>query len=141
MLAWLLAVHLLGMVFWVGALVVLTRVLAAHSEETNTETRTTLVRIERWVFNRIVHPGLVVTLLAGVALIFTNPDYFLHANWLHAKLLLTILLIGLDLWLYVRAGAQEAGREQMTRSECTAFGATIVATFLAILILVLVKPF
>lgn len=141
MFPWLLIVHLVGMVFWVGTLVVLTRVLATHAEELNAETRTTLARIERSLFHRIVHPALLITLLTGVALFFTNPDYFLHAYWLLAKLLLSILLIGLDLWLYVRAGAQEAGREPMGRSECLAFGATIVATFLAILILVLVKPF
>ena len=35
--AWLLAPHLLGMVLWVGSLLVATRVLAAHCQEAGAE--------------------------------------------------------------------------------------------------------
>ena len=141
MVAWLLVFHLLGLIFWLGALFTLTRILAMHTEEASAGARPTLTRLEGMLFNRIAHPAAVVVILAGIALIFTNSSYYLHAHWLHAKLLLVILLLGLDLWLYVRASAMQAEREELSRGECAAFGATIAATLLGILILVLVKPF
>lgn len=141
MVAWLLVFHLLGLIFWLGTLFALTRILAVHTEEASAEARSTLARLEAMLFNRIAHPAAVVVILAGIGLIFTNPGYFLHARWLHAKLLLVFLLLGLDLWLYAHASAMQAERENLSRGECAAFGATIAATLLGILILVLVKPF
>lgn len=141
MTAWLLVFHLVGVVFWFGSLLIVTRILAVHTEESSADARQALARLEKLVFNRMAHPAAAVVVLAGISLIFTNPHYYLRAHWLHAKLLLVLLMIGLDLWLYVRAGAFHAGRDTLRRGECMAFHGTIAATLLAVLILVLVKPF
>lgn len=141
MTAWLLVFHILGVIFWIGSLLIVTRVLAIHTEETSAEARATLARLERVLFNRMAHPAAAVVVLVGIALISTNPHYYLRAHWLHAKLLLVGLMVGLDLWLYARASAFQAGRSTMSRGECMAFHGTVAATLLAILILVLTKPF
>lgn len=140
MLAWLLVFHLLGVIFWIGSLLIVTRILAIHTAEASAEARDSLARIERMLFNRMAHPAAAVVVLAGVGLIMTNPN-FLREHWLHAKLLLVVLMIGLDLWLYKRASDFQAGRESLSRGDCMAFHGTIAVTLLAILILVLVKPF
>ena len=141
MTAWLLVFHLLGLFFWIGSLLVVTRILAVHTEESSADARQSLARLEKLLFNQMAHPAAAVVVLAGISLIFTNPHYYLRAHWLHAKLLLVGLMIWLDFWLYARANAFHAGRDTMRRGECMAFHGTIAAALLAILSLVLVKPF
>ena len=47
MVAWTLVFHLIGLVFWLGGLLVVTHTLATHSEGDSPETRAALGRLER----------------------------------------------------------------------------------------------
>ena len=69
-----------------------------------------------------------------------HPHYLLE-HWLHAKLLLVLVLIVLDLRVYFRAAAFLAGRVELHRRECMALHGAISLVFFGILILVLLKPF
>ncbi len=141
MTAWTLVFHLLGMVFWVGGLSVVTNVLARHTQENSPEARHVLTRMEMKLFNGMAHPGAALMVITGIILIVTNPSYYLHAPWLHAKLFLVAILIGLDLIAYSRARAFQSGRIALQRREFMALHGAISLIFFGILILVLVKPF
>ncbi len=139
-IAWALVFHVLGFVFWLAGLLVGTQVLAAQVREPSDEARRALGRLEMKLLNGVAHPGAAITIVAGIVLVSIQRE-FLRQSWLHAKLFLVAILIGLDIVLYVRARAFQAGRAEVKRWESKALHGVISLVFLGILILVLIKPF
>lgn len=141
MMRWWLVFHLLGMVSWVGALLLASKLLATHSQERNPEARQVLAKAEGALFRGWAHPGAAIMVGTGILLIYTNPDYYLSAGWLHMKLLFVLLLIGLHFWLYFRTKAVAAGRRQLSRAASGVLHGGLVLILLLILGLVFFKPF
>ena len=140
MVAWTLVFHIIGLVFWVGSLLVVTHILAVHTEETSSETRATLSRLEARLLKGLAHPGAALMVITGSLLVAQHPSY-LRQHWLQAKLLLVMLLVALDLRVSFRTKAFHAGTIELGRGECKALHGAISLVFFAILILVLIKPF
>jgi protoporphyrinogen IX oxidase len=141
LMAWTLVFHILGIVFWLGSLLVVTHVLACDAESESAEVHEVLSRLEAKLFNGIAHPGAIVAVISGAILISTNVHYYLHAAWLHVKLLLVVILTVLDAITYVRAKAFHAGRITLQRKECMMLHGGIALVFIGTLIMVLIKPF
>ncbi len=139
-LAWALVFHIIGFVFWIGGLLVTTTALALHTQQESLETRAPLEHLEVKLLKGMAHPGAAITVLAGLTVIWIQPSY-LHERWLHAKLFLVLILIGLDLVVYSRAKAFHKGEIKLERRECTILHGVISLVFLGIVILVLIKPF
>ena len=140
-MAWTLVFHILGIVFWLGSLLVVTHVLAFDAETESEEVHEVLNRLEAKLFNGIAHPGAIIAVISGAILISTNPQFYLHAAWLHAKLFLVVILIVLDAITYVRARAFHAGRITLRRKECMMLHGGIALMFIGILVMVLIRPF
>ncbi len=140
MVAWTLVFHLIGIVFWLGSLLVVTHILAIHTEASSTEARAVLGRLEMRLLKGLARPGAALVLVTGVALIAQRPHY-LSENWLRTKLFLVIVLIILDLRVYFRSKAFLAGRIELRRPECMVLHGAISLLFFGVLILVLLKPF
>jgi putative membrane protein len=140
MVAWTLVFHIIGLVFWLGSLLVVTQILAIHTEETSPETRATLGRLESKLLRGLAHPGAAIMVITGFVLLSQDPNY-LREHWLHAKLFLVVILVALDLRLTFRARAFQEGKIELSRRECVVLHGAISLVFLAILILVLIKPF
>lgn len=141
LLAWTLVFHILGIVFWLGSLLVVTHLLAYDAESESVEVHEVLNRLEGKLFKGIAHPGAIITIISGAILISTNPQYYLHAAWLHVKLFLVIILIALDVITYIRAKAFHAGKITLQRKECMMLHGGIALVFIGVLIMVLVRPF
>lgn len=140
MVAWTLVFHIIGLVFWLGGLIVVTHVLAQHTDEPFPEAGEALTRLESKLLKGVVHPGAALMVITGAILVTRNPEY-LREHWLQAKLVLVIILITLDLIVYFRTKAFHAGTVKLQRRECVALHGAITLVFFAILILVLTKPF
>ncbi len=138
--AWALVFHILGFVFWIGGLMVATQVMAALSTESSPEARRPLERLMRVLFKGLAHPGAALTVIAGIIVVAIQPGT-LRQHWLHAKLFLVAILIGLDLIAYLRARDYLVGRVELKRGQSKALHGAIAAVFLGILILVMIKPF
>ena len=119
MVAWTLVFHLIGLVFWLGSLLVVTRVLAIHVDEHSAEARAALTRVESKLLKGFAHPGAAIMVITGFLLVAEDPTY-LREHWLHAKLLLVIILVALDLRVTFRAKVFQDGTSEMTRGECMA---------------------
>lgn len=139
-IAWTLVFHIIGLVFWLGSLLVVTQILAIHTEEASAETRVTLGRLESKLLRGLAHPGAAMMAITGFILVSQNPDY-LRQHWLQAKLLLVVILVALDLRLTFRARAFQEGNIELSRRECMVLHGGISLVFLSILILALIKPF
>lgn len=140
MVAWTLVFHVVGLVFWLGSLLVVTQILAIHTEEASPETRITLGRLESKLLKGLAHPGAAIMVVTGFLLLAQDPNY-LRETWLHAKLSLVVVLVALDLRLTFRVRAFQEDKVEVTRRECMILHGAISLVFLVILVLVLVKPF
>ncbi len=140
MIAWTLVFHIIGLVFWLGSLLVVTHVLAIHTEETSPEARETLGRVESKLLRGLAHPGAGIMVITGAILILLERGV-LHQHWLQAKLALVLVLIALDLRVTFRARAFQQGKIEMTRGECMGLHGGIALVFTLILVLVILKPF
>ena len=139
-IAWALVFHILGIVFWMAGLLISTLVLAANAGETSPEVRRAFERLELKLLNGFAHPGAAIAILAGIAVVWLQPSY-IHQVWLHAKLALVAIMIGLDFVVYWRAREFHSGQIELKRSECMMMHGIISIVFLGILILVMIKPF
>ena len=55
---------------------------------------TNFARMGRICLRGLADPGAFLTLLAGIILVATNRAHYLHARWLHIKLVFVAVLIG-----------------------------------------------
>jgi len=138
--AWALVVHVVGFVFWMAGLLVVTQVMAAHAGERSTEAGSALKRLERKLLNGMAHPGALITIGAGTVLIVMQPAY-LHQSWLHAKLSVVVILIGMNVFLHMRARELRGDQSRARPGQFRILHGVISALFLIIVILVMVKPF
>lgn len=141
LIAWTLVFHILGIVFWIGSLLVVTHLLAYDAESASVEVHEALGKLERKLFKGIAHPGAIITIISGIILISTNTQYYLHAVWLHIKLFMVVVIIVLDAITFIRARAFHAGKIKLQRKECMALHGSIALAFIVVLIMVMVRPF
>ena len=98
----LLAIHLVGVVMWMGSLLALSRVLSFHTREPPS-VRPRFSNLERRLDLFAAVPGAVVTLATGALQIALKPDgWFAVSLWLHIKLLLVAGILYLHIALHVR---------------------------------------
>lgn len=136
---WLKAFHIIFMVSWFAGLFYLPRLFVYHTEVDDDAGHQRFCTMERKLYG-IMTIGMIGTWLLGLAMIVWVPAY-LGMGWLHAKLTLVVLLSGYSGWLksHIRRFAQQAntrsGRYFRIINE-------VPAVFLiAVVILVVVKPF
>lgn len=138
---WIKALHIAAMVSWFAGLFYLPRLFVYHAQSTDTPSRERFCVMERKLYRGIMLPSMIATLGLGVWLISFNPSYYFSQGWMHAKLLLIILLIG----YHHLCGAQlkRFARNENTRSHVFFrwFNEVPVLFLLAIVVLVVVKPF
>jgi putative membrane protein len=134
MVAWTLVGHVFGLVLWMAGLLMTTAVLVQHSQETCPEVRRTLARMGKIYLRGLADPGALVTLLAGIILVATNRTYYLHARWLHIKLVFVAVLIGVHGIVAMSNKSLASGPANFRRSHARLlFGVTLLV-FLLILI-------
>lgn len=136
---WLKTVHLVAIIGWLIGLVYLPRLFAYHADAVESDADATFQRMERELLRLLLLPCLIAVFITGLLLIFAIGGKM--AGWLHAKLLLVLVLAGLH-------GAMARQRKNFQRGE-NAKSATYfrtvghVATLIAVIIVALavLKPF
>lgn len=137
---WIKALHVVAVISWMAALLYLPRLFVYHSVVTpGSEMSETFKVMERRLLKAIATPAMIVAWLAGVFLIWKGG--WMASGWLHAKLALVILLSGAHgaLASYVRAFAQD--RNVKSQKFYRVANEVPTLLMLAIVVLVVVKPF
>lgn len=134
MVAWTLVAHIFGIVLWIGGLLMTTILLSQHARESSPETLGALTRLEKKSMRALADPGALLAILAGIALIFSNPAYYLHATWLHFKLSLVAVLIILHAFIGVEMKSQQKGARTMTPGKAWLLFGGVLLVFISILI-------
>ena len=137
---WLKAGHIIFMVFWLAGLFMLPRQMiylypyAADSVETRTwEKRMGLLR------KIILTPSIIVVWVLGLLLAQTISAW--GEGWLHAKLLLVVLLSGYHGYMAAQSRKMAAGERPLTERHLRMLGEVPGVLLALIVILVVVKPF
>jgi putative membrane protein len=134
MVAWTLVFHIFGLMLWVSGLLVTTIALSRHAQEASSEGRAALARLERIFLRGMADPGALLTIVAGIVLISTNRNYYLHAGWLHIKLSLVVIMIGLHGYIGTRSKFLSTGRIKLQPGQARMLTVAVLVVFLLILI-------
>jgi protoporphyrinogen IX oxidase len=134
MVAWTLVAHVFGLVLWMAGLLMTTAVLIQHTQKTSPEARRTLARMGRICLRGLADPGAFLTLLAGIILVGTNRAYYLHARWLHIKLVFVAVLIGVHGIVAISNKSLVSGPANFQNRHAKLLFGVILFVFLLILI-------
>lgn len=137
---WVKAAHVIFVIFWMAGLFMLPRYLAyqAATVPGSAEDRLWVARVAR-LKRIILTPGLIVTWVLGLSLALSYG--MAHAYWLHAKILLVLLLSGYHGWGAATARKMAAGARPYSETRLRLLNEVPSVFVILIVILVVVKPF
>ena len=137
---WVKAAHVIAVIAFMAGLLYLPRLFVYHAQApAGSDRSATFAVMERRLLRAIVNPSLVVVLVTGLWLAYAGG--FFTAGWLHAKLTLVLVLVAVHGMLarYVRLFA--AGRNAHSARFYRVLNEVPTIAMVAIVVLVVVKPF
>jgi len=132
------SLHIIFMVTWFAGLFYLPRLFVYHAMSDDRASLERFKIMERKLFFGIMTPGAVLTVASGLWLWL---GWGFYGGWLHAKLLLVLVLIGYHVWcgkllVDFRRGANRHGHVWYRW-----FNEFPVLVLFAVVFLVVMKPF
>lgn len=137
---WVKSLHVLAVISWMVGMFYLPRLFVYHTEAgAGSPQAATFKVMERRLMRAIVNPAMVVTWVSGLWLAIEV--YAFQGGWLHAKVMLVVAMSGLH--GYFSASRKRLERDEITRTSRHWRMMNEVPTLLlvAIVVLVIVKPF
>lgn len=137
---WLKAIHVIFVIFWMAGLFMLPRFFVYHQEAAPDSPENALwIERERRLLRIILWPALAVTWLAGLALAVSV--WAFAEGWFHVKLAAVLGLSGYHLWLAGYHKALARGDRRLGGKQLRLLNEVPGLAAIAIVILVIVKPF
>jgi putative membrane protein len=147
---WLKALHLIAMVAWMAGMFYLPRLFVYHAGAPVGSATSELFKLmEVRLLRIIINPAMIATWGFGFALIWVGggsswagvKDWLASTGWMHAKLTLLVLMMGVHGWL-ARARKQFARDERRTSGKTFRIVNEIPTVLLiGIILLAVLKPF
>lgn len=137
---WVKALHVVAVIAWMAGMLYLPRLFVYHVEaERGSVQSETFKVMERRLLRAIINPAMIVTWAAGLWLAWYG--FAFQAGWLHAKLALVLVLSGVHGYLSgaVRRFAEDRNEKPARHWRIVNEIPTLL--MIAIVILVIVKPF
>lgn len=139
---WIVAAHVIFVIFWMAGLFMLPRYLVYHQEALvagRTEEATLWIDREAKIRSIILTPAMIAVWVLGLTLATVGQHW--GEGWLHAKLLFVVLLSGYHGWAvgYARRLATGVMRLDARKLRMINEVPALVAT--VVVVLVFVKPF
>lgn len=141
---WVKAAHVVFVIFWMAGLFIFPRYLVHHQDALGDPTqRTQWEHREALLRRMILTPSLLLVWLLGLALaanagLFDGPE---GLGWLHAKLVLVLLLSGFHGWAVGYSRRLGAGEARMPVRRLRMFNELPALAVVLIVVLAVVKPF
>jgi putative membrane protein len=137
---WVKALHVIAVISWMAGMLYLPRLFVYHVDaEPGSRQSETFKVMERRLLRAIINPAMTVTWIAGLWLAWKGFSF--SGGWLHAKIALVLVLSGLHGYLSsaVRAFAEDRNTKPARHWRIVNEVPTVL--MIAIVILVIVKPF
>lgn len=136
---WFKAFHIIFVVSWFAGLLYLPRLFVHHAESTEPAVHARLKIMERRLLV-MTHIGAIGSLLFGLLTLITVPTYMTQ-GWMHAKLALVALLIVYHMMLTAMTRRFAADANTRSSRWLRIFNEMPALALIAIVILVVVRPF
>jgi len=135
---WLKALHIIFVVAWFAGLFYLPRLFVYHAQAADAASSARFKVMERKLYRGIMTPAMVAVVASGLGLWL---GFGIHGAWLDAKLALVALLIAYHFWMakLMADFARDANRRSHVFYRWVNELPTVL--LVAIVILVVVKPF
>jgi putative membrane protein len=137
---WVKSLHIVFMVTWFAGLFYLPRLFVYHAMAEDRLSLERFVVMERKLYWGIMTPGAVLTIVFGVWL-WLGWFRGVFGSWFHAKLALVALLVAYHLWCGMLLRDFAAGRNRKGHVWFRVFNELPVLVLLAVVLLVVFKPF
>ncbi len=142
---WIKALHVIFVVSWFAGLLYLPRLFVYHTEAVGEVEHNRFCVMERKLYG-ISLIAMIGTWIFGIATVLAaDPAYskavYLGMGWLHAKVLLVVLLSGYQGWLKTRVRAFAARKNEKSAKFYRIANEVPALILIAVVILVIVKPF
>lgn len=139
---WIKAFHIISVIAWMAGLLYLPRLFVYHADAPAGSPQSETFKVMEAKLSRVIMlPAMIGTLLFGGAMVGIPGVVNFHEGWFHAKLLLVVLLLGyhhgLARWrsAFAKDQNRHAARFYRMINEIPALA------MVAIVILVVVRPF
>lgn len=140
---WLKAFHIMAIVTWFAALFYLPRLYVYHTlalQEEDSKASERFKIMERKLYRGIMMPSMLAVVLLGLGLLSLNFSGYMQQGWMHAKLLLVVLLLIYHFWCGHLLKRFAEDRNQQTHVWYRVFNELPVFLLIFIVLLAVIKP-
>ncbi len=131
------AVHLIGIVFWIGSLIVITRFFNLASDSAVAGSAAYRNLMSRAYFGFSVG-GLVLATVTGIyQLSSQGMSYYMKQGWFHGKLTLVLVLVGITVAVGIQIKKLQIGAPVTRKTAGMLHGITSLSFILIILLTIL----
>lgn len=139
---WLRALHIIFMVAWMAALLMLPRLLVYQMQGQPQEPLfDTMVSAVERLRRIIMNPAMILTWVFGLLMLAKNWDNLAGQPWIWAKLTLVVALSGVHGWMLGLARRMKAGARPVTEKTLRLLNEVPFLIAIAAIIFVVVQPF
>lgn len=137
---WIKAFHVIAVISWMAGMLYLPRLFVYHSETPKGSIQSETFKImERRLLKAIINPAMIATWIFGLILVWQGGWY--TAGWFHAKFLLVLVLSGVHGFLSKTVKVFAADKNVRPARFYRMINEVPTVLMVAIVILVIVKPF
>ena len=138
---WTRALHVIGVIAWMAGMLYLPRLFVYHAGvQPGSESSEMLKIMERRLLRAIINPAMIAVFLLGGALLSTPGVADWSMGWLHAKLLLVLVMVGLHGMMSKWRKEFEADRNQRSAKFYRLVNEVPTVLLIAVVILAGVRP-
>ena len=138
---WIKSFHIIAMVTWFAGRFYLPRLFVYHAMSEDPISNQRFKVMERKLFYGIMTPGAVITIGLGVWLLVAGWEAYMIGYWMHLKLALVLVLVAYHIWCGALVAQFKQDNNTRTHVWFRWFNEAPVVALIAIVILVVVKPF
>ena len=140
MYEWIKAFHVVAVISWMAGMLYLPRLMVYHAEaQIGSIQSETFKVMERRLLKGIINPAMIVTWVLGLYLAWSA--FAFKGGWLHTKILLVLILSGIHGMLSKHVRNFAADKNEKSPRYFRILNEVPAVLMLAIVILVIVKPF
>jgi len=137
---WVKALHIVAVIAWMAGMLYLPRLFVYHcAAEAGSKQSETFKVMERRLLKAIINPAMIVTWGAGLYLAWSG--HWFSAGWLHAKLVLVLVLSGVHGFFARWVKDFAADRNSNSQKFYRLINEIPTLLMIGTVILVVIKPF